>query len=616
MTSIPAFVCALAVLAWTVTSPQTQTISGIVETLDGTPLSAIEVHLTNGGNATTSDSGAFSISPRNRLEPGDPIEISVGEDWIVASPWEGKTFVPVSLGEMLHMRVCRKGDPELLVDPQLVKRIVESATSSLGSGLLSANPPDQLLDAKARALGFSLDQLKLAIEEWTQKVQAPYERGLAALYAKHYADAGRYIRESLNSSDSDQVRKYIALSKAEIQLGRYSEAEAAAVSGRSIEPSNVLVLGYLGEALEEQAKYKDAEEVFRLALAIDERAFGPEHAWVGIFLNNVALLCDEQGDYAEAEQYYRRGLQLDEKLLGPEHRDVAIDLNNLATLYKEQGKYEDAEALYKRSIAIGEKTLGPKSPDLATRLCNLADLYMDEGRYVEAEQLLKRGLTIKEEKLGPEHPAVAHILNNLGVLYSEENRYAEAEPFEKRALQIWEKTVGPNHPLVGSCLDNLATLYDHEERYAEAEPLFKRSLEITEKAVGPEHPDVAKALNNFGMLYDHERKFPEAEAMFRRALAINEKALGSENAAYAGNLHNLGVMYTDKGEPEKAVPMYEQALKIDERVLGHDNPTVAGDFTGIAVALRREADLYEEQAAKIQSTEKHSHLKSLDGSNK
>ena len=621
MALMAAVVWELAVFAGTVTGQQTRTVSGMVETLSGTPLSAVEVHLTNGGSATTSDSGAFSISLGNHLGPGDPIEISLGEEWIVVNPWEGKTFVPVSFGETLHVRVCHKGDQALLVDPQLVKRIVESATSSLGSGLLSANPPDQLLNEKSRALGFSLDQLTLAIEEWNKMVRAPYDKGLAALYAKHYAEASRYIRESVNSNDSDQVRKYIALSKAEIKLGRYSEAEAAATAARAIEPSNMLVLGYLGQALEEQAKYKDAEDVFRLALAIDERAFGPEHPLMGIFLNNVAVLCDEQGKYSEAEQYYRRSLQLDEQLFGPEDRNVATDLNNLAALYREEGRYPEAEPLYKRSIEIGEKTLGPNHLDVATRLSNLAILYNDEGRYAEAEPLYKRALAIQQERLGPEHPHVATTLNNLSSLYWRENRFAEAESFGKRALSIWEKTLGPDHPLVGTCLNNLATLYDDEQRYAEAEPLFKRSLEITEKAVGLEHPDVANHLNNLGMLYVHERKFAEAEAVFRRALAINEKALGSEHAAYAVNLHNLGVMYTDMGEPGKAVPMYEQALKIDERALGQDNPTVAGDLTALAVALRRlerneEADLCEEQARKIQASVGRTNPNLLDGSKK
>jgi tetratricopeptide (TPR) repeat protein len=76
-------------------------------------------------------------------------------------------------------------------------------------------------------------------------------------------------------------------------------------------------------------------------------------------LNNLAALYDDQGRYADAEPLYKRALAVWEKALGPDHPDVATALNNLAQLYKDQGSYEDAEPLYKRALAIREKALGP-----------------------------------------------------------------------------------------------------------------------------------------------------------------------------------------------------------------------------------------------------------------
>ena len=60
-------------------------------------------------------------------------------------------------------------------------------------------------------------------------------------------------------------------------------------------------------------------------------------------LNNVALLYDIQGNYAEEEPLYRRALAIGEKALGPDHPDVARDLTNLADLYDTQGRYGEAE---------------------------------------------------------------------------------------------------------------------------------------------------------------------------------------------------------------------------------------------------------------------------------
>jgi Tetratricopeptide repeat len=58
---------------------------------------------------------------------------------------------------------------------------------------------------------------------------------------------------------------------------------------------------------------------------------------------NLALLYRVQGRYADAEPLYKRALAIGEKALGPDHPAVAIRLNNLALLYCVQGRYADAE---------------------------------------------------------------------------------------------------------------------------------------------------------------------------------------------------------------------------------------------------------------------------------
>ncbi len=72
--------------------------------------------------------------------------------------------------------------------------------------------------------------------------------------------------------------------------------------------------------------------------------------------------------YAQAEPLYQRALAIDEKALGPEHPAVATGLNNLALLYYAEGKYTEAEPLFRRALAIAEKALGPEHPQVATSL--------------------------------------------------------------------------------------------------------------------------------------------------------------------------------------------------------------------------------------------------------
>ena len=69
-------------------------------------------------------------------------------------------------------------------------------------------------------------------------------------------------------------------------------------------------------------------------------------------LNNLALLYKAQGQYAQAEPLYKRALAIDEKALGPDHPDVAVSLNNLAALYRAMNRDDEAEPLEQRAARI------------------------------------------------------------------------------------------------------------------------------------------------------------------------------------------------------------------------------------------------------------------------
>ena len=91
-------------------------------------------------------------------------------------------------------------------------------------------------------------------------------------------------------------------------------------------------------------------------------------------LNRKGMELYYQGQYREAEDYFRRAPAILEKALNPGHLLVATSLNNLAVLYDDQGQYAKAEPLYQRALAIREKALGPDHPDTAISLHNLAAL--------------------------------------------------------------------------------------------------------------------------------------------------------------------------------------------------------------------------------------------------
>jgi CHAT domain-containing protein/Tfp pilus assembly protein PilF len=180
------------------------------------------------------------------------------------------------------------------------------------------------------------------------------------------------------------------------------------------------------------------------------------------------------GAYEKALPLYQRALAIREKALGPEHPATAISLGSLAVLYEDLGAYDQALALQQRALKIYEKARGPEHPDTALSLNNLAVLYRDLGQYDQALLLYQRALAIREKALGPEHIDTANSLNNLAILYQAMGAYGQALPLYQRTLQIVEKSLGPEHPHAIATVNNLGSLYLGRKDYQAAEACFRR----------------------------------------------------------------------------------------------------------------------------------------------
>ncbi len=268
------------------------------------------------------------------------------------------------------------------------------------------------------------------------------------------------------------------------------------------DPHVATVLYNLALLYRAQGRYAEAEPLHKRALAIREKELAPEQPPFAIHLNNLASPFPDQGRYAEpehpnvatllnilglpsqyaqAEPSYQRALAIRERAFGPERPRVANDLNTLAQLYHEQGRYAEAEPLYQWALAIRQRALGPGRPEVAQSMNNLAALLQDQERYAEAEHLFRRSLTILETAFGSEHWGVAASLNNLAALYHAQGRYAEVEPLYKRALAIREKTLGPEHPELVQGPQNHAALLRETGRPTEASKVETRAKAIRAK---------------------------------------------------------------------------------------------------------------------------------------
>jgi hypothetical protein len=276
--------------------------------------------------------------------------------------------------------------------------------------------------------------------------------------------------------------------------------------------------------------------LFKRSLAIGEKANLPFFVTA---LNNLGDLYRAQARYSDAEPLYKRALAIQEKALGPDNPNVALSLNNLALLYSSQGRHDDAEPLFKRSLAIGEKAGLP----FVAVMNNLGDLYRGQARYSDAEPLYKRALAIQEKALGPDNPNVALSLNNLALLYSSQGRHDDAEPLFKRSLAILEKALGLDHHFVATALNNLAELYRTQGHY--------KLVAVAEMAIGCRraHTRPACCLRKGearGSFLCNERKRRPDQRLLEVAMVI---AAGSGRPALLAPAHVTSLYMTRNGRP-------------------------------------------------------------------
>ena len=98
---------------------------------------------------------------------------------------------------------------------------------------------------------------------------------------------------------------------------------------------------------------------YKRVLAIQEKAYGPDHAELAITLTNMGNVLETQGQLEEAMATYKRALAIQEKAYGPDHADVAIILTNMGNVLQTLGQLEEAMATLKRALAIKEKASRP-----------------------------------------------------------------------------------------------------------------------------------------------------------------------------------------------------------------------------------------------------------------
>jgi TonB family protein len=228
-----------------------------------------------------------------------------------------------------------------------------------------------------------------------------------------------------------------------------------------------------------------AERSLRSAIQSIE-GHADSHLELSAALIKLGTLKLETSALSEAEELFRRALEIGEKALGRDHLGLVPALKGLGTTRLLQARAEAAEPLLASALTISERHLGEDHPDIVILLNDLTRLYLKQGAHAYAEPLLLRLLELKRSK-GEDHPEVGTVLASLAAVRQALGRHEAAEQLWRRVLIIRERTLAPNHFAIATALEHLGETCAARGRLSEAVQHFQRALMIREATLGRDH---------------------------------------------------------------------------------------------------------------------------------
>lgn len=325
-----------------------------------------------------------------------------------------------------------------------------------------------------------------------------------------------------------------------------------------------------GERASAAADYTQAAHAFERALQTAQKKGTVGELGVALASNDLANTYATLGRYREAEPLYRKAIAIWRKTLGGIHPHVATALNNLAVLCGRTGRFREAERLYDEALSVHQRMSAGSQTLVATDMNNLALLYAQERKYSAAEKMFRRAIDLGSSSQPP-HDHLPEFLNNLGSMYLVLGRLGEAAALFERALEMQESGgMPPDDPRIALTLRYMGDVEMQRHNYDRARDLYLRALREFEEHFGPCQTHTATALFGIALGYQRQHKYPEAEQFYSRLMQtekcgiirpVNSALYFSEYAAFLKST----------GRKEEALEAQKRAQQLDEQAAQESN---------------------------------------------
>ncbi|HKR22869.1 MAG TPA: TonB family protein [Pyrinomonadaceae bacterium] len=170
--------------------------------------------------------------------------------------------------------------------------------------------------------------------------------------------------------ESPELKEATTLTESVVKLSREGKLdEALPLAKRALEirekllprtdPRLALSMSYLADLYRAKRDFGAAKNVLQRLLQIQEEQ---SDAGVSRTLERLAWIDLSDGDAGKAEDHYKRALELKEKAFGPDNVQVAETLVGLGAVYRVRSDFKSGAPIFKRALTIYARHSGVNSP--------------------------------------------------------------------------------------------------------------------------------------------------------------------------------------------------------------------------------------------------------------
>jgi tetratricopeptide (TPR) repeat protein len=281
--------------------------------------------------------------------------------------------------------------------------------------------------------------------------------------------ASTYGRAGMLDRGREMVRRAEALLGPDKKKNARLRGQAAVTEGR------ILIAA---------SDIKGGIAAFNRALAFYRAADDVPPKELAAALNNQGLILSDDGQYAAAEASLSEALAILQRAFGPNHLLVGQAWYALASNSFAAGKLPTAERQIANAIRIEQQVLEENNPILADAYRVKGQVLQAENRPREAEVALRQAIAIYKKAFGGPHFLIGINEVYLALVQSERGNTAGALATLDDAKRNYDASYGKTHPNHGDLLVNRAKILAHAGRMDEARKDCAAGVKILDDTLG------------------------------------------------------------------------------------------------------------------------------------